>query len=160
MYISNLQVSKAKYEASKLMKKHENNDEGVPLKAFNGIPPASTKINNKQAMATEIILKPSNHPVAHYLTSNAYMIPSKQLGAGKAQVTTTSVLDIKASNMQFSREQIKEIFQYHDSDNDGFLNLREVTKAFAFLGTILPLYKAYHGMTDYDFQLTIQRITG
>ena len=45
---------------------------------------------------------------------------------------------------------MKEIFRYDDSDKDGFLNLRELTKAFAFLGSIIPFEKASYGMTYAD----------
>ena len=41
---------------------------------------------------------------------------------------------------------MKEIFKYHDSDKNGFLNIRELTKAFAFLGSIVPFEKASYDM--------------
>ncbi|KAE8648234.1 hypothetical protein Csa_018399 [Cucumis sativus] len=145
MHIPQLQMSKAKYEASKLMKKYEQNGEGVILSAFNDNARGSTQINTNREMATKK-LKP-NDDVAHKLSSNAQLKSNNQI-RGKAQVPIKRVYDTKASNMQFSREQIKEIFQYYDSDRDGFLNIREVTKAFALLGSIFPFNKAYHGMAS------------
>ena len=56
----------------------------------------------------------------------------------------------KTSKLQFSREQLKEIFRYHDNDKDGFQNLRELTKVFPFLGSIMPFEKDSYGMAYAD----------
>ncbi|XP_023530739.1 calmodulin-2/4-like [Cucurbita pepo subsp. pepo] len=126
MFIPKLQASMAKYEASEMIKKNTRNGDNVQLKAFNGIARASTQVNN-QGMVPEILR--DNKNVGPKFSSNTHL---------------------KASNMQFSREKMKEIFRYHDSDKDGFLNIRELTKAFAFLGSIIPFEKASYGMTYAD----------
>ncbi|XP_023513331.1 calmodulin-like [Cucurbita pepo subsp. pepo] len=115
-----------KYEASEMIKKYTRNGDNVQLKAFRGIAQASTQVNN-QGMVSEILR--DNKNVGPKLSSNT---------------------QLKSSNMQFSREQMKEIFKYHDSDKDGFFNLRELTKAFAFLGSIIPFEKASYGITYAD----------
>ncbi|XP_023530761.1 calmodulin-like protein 1 [Cucurbita pepo subsp. pepo] len=126
MFIPKLQASTAKYEASEMIKKCTRNGDNVQLKAFSGIARASTQVNN-QGMVSEIFR--DNKNVGPKLSSNT---------------------QLKASTMQFSREQMKKIFKYHDSDKDGFLNLRELTKAFAFLGSIIPFEKASYGMSYAD----------
>lgn len=55
-----------------------------------------------------------------------------------------------SSRLQLSREDIKEIFREHDIDGDGRLSMNEVMKAFGFLGSILPFYKAHYGMAHAD----------
>lgn len=56
----------------------------------------------------------------------------------------------KPTKMRFTREQIKEIFLEHDIDGDGFLSVGEMTKAFGFLGSILPFYKAHYCLAYAD----------
>ncbi|XP_023530727.1 calmodulin-like protein 1 [Cucurbita pepo subsp. pepo] len=126
MFISKLQASMAKYEASEMIKKHIRNGDNVQLQSFSGIARDSTQLNN-QGKILEILK--DNKNVGLKLSSNAHP---------------------KTSKLQFSREQMKEIFRYHDNDKDGFLNLRELTKAFAFLGSIIPFEKASYGMSYAD----------
>ncbi|CAK9312585.1 unnamed protein product [Citrullus colocynthis] len=68
----------------------------------------------------------------------------------KAHNSSTKVMNRKQSNVTLSREQIKEIFKYHDSDKDGFLNIQELTRAFGSLGSMIPFYKARYGMIYAD----------
>ena len=126
MFIPKLQASMTKYEASEMIKKNTRNGDNVQLKALSGIARGSTQVNN-QSMVPKILR--NNKNVGPKLSSNT---------------------QLKVSNMQFSREQMKEIFKYHDSDNDSFINLRELTKAFAFLGSVIPFEKASYGMTCAD----------
>ena len=107
-------------------KKCTRNGDNVQLKAFGDIVLSSTQLNN-QDMVPEILK--DNKNVGPKLSSNTHS---------------------KTSKLQFSREQLTEIFRYHDSDKDGFLNLRELTKAFAFLGSIIPFEKASYGMAYAD----------
>ena len=106
----------AKYEASEMIKKYPRNGDDIQLKSF--IARDSTQVNNRGKISE--ILK-HNKNVGLKLISNTHP---------------------KTSKLQFSRGQMKEIFRYHDSDKDGFLNLRELTKVFAFLGSIIPFEKA------------------
>lgn len=146
MYIPQLQASMVMYEASKFIKEYEKNGDGVQVKAFNDVARGSTQINNQEMVSK--ILKSNDDDILK-LSSNDHIKPTKQIG-GKAKISTTRVLGVKSSNMQFSREEMKEIFQYHDVNNDGFLDRRELTKAFAFLGSIFPFYKACYGMLYAD----------
>ncbi|XP_023530749.1 calmodulin-like protein 1 [Cucurbita pepo subsp. pepo] len=124
MFIPTLQASMAKYEASEMMKKYPRNGDDVQLKSF--IVRDSTQVNDQGKISK---IQKDNKNVVLKLSSNTHP---------------------KTFKLQFSREQMKEIFRYHDSDKDGFLNLRELTKAFAFLGSIIPFEKASYGMTYAD----------
>ncbi|KAE8648233.1 hypothetical protein Csa_018371 [Cucumis sativus] len=135
----------AMYEASMLIKQYEKNGDAVKVKAFDDVR-SSTQIGNRESVLK--ILKPSDG-VAHKLRSEAHIQPTQRTG-GKGKKSITRVLDRKSSNMSLSRERIKEIFQYHDNNNDGFLNRMELTKAFAFLGSMFPFYKACYGMVYAD----------
>ena len=126
MFIPKLQVSMVKYEASEMIKKYTTNGDDVQLKTSSGIAQGSTQVSNQGKVPK--ILK-DNKNVGPKLRSNTHL---------------------KTSKLQFSREQMKEIFKYHDSDKDGFLNIRELTKAFAFLGSIIPFEKSSYGITYAD----------
>lgn len=128
--IPQLQASMAKYEANELMKMYGSEDDGFFIAR------GSTQVNKQPT-------------VLHKLSSNAHIQSEKQLGS-KALKSSTGLLYGKASNMPLSREQMKEIFKSYDSDNDGFLNIWEITKAFGFLGSIIPFYKAHYGLTYAD----------
>ena len=91
-----------------MITKYTTNGDDVQLKFLIGIARASTQVNN-QGMAPNFFR--DNKNVGPKICSNTHL---------------------KTSNMQFSREQMKEIFKYHDCDNDGFINIRKLTKAFAF----------------------------
>ncbi|XP_050946486.1 uncharacterized protein LOC107992099 [Cucumis melo] len=145
MYISKLQASMAMYEARMFIKHYEKDGDAVQVKGFNDVR-SSTQIGYQGIVPK--ILK-SSDDVAHKLSLEAHIQPTQQTG-GKGKKSIARALDIKSSNMSFSRQQIKEIFRYHDNNNDGFLNIMELTKAFAFLGSMFPFYKACYGMVYAD----------
>ncbi|CAK9312586.1 unnamed protein product [Citrullus colocynthis] len=139
----------AENEANQLIKKYDRNGDGVltkeELQSF--FHHRSTQLNNTRFVSSRMISKTNN--LAHNLSSSTHMNPQKQL-QDKAQNSSTKVFDRKQSNASLSREQIKAIFKCHDSDKDGFLNIRDLTKAFGSLGSITPFYKAQYAMTYAD----------
>ncbi|XP_023002888.1 calmodulin-like [Cucurbita maxima] len=70
--------------------------------------------------------------------------------APKAQKVPAKAAEEKGASMKLSRSQIKEIFMEHDIDGDGYLSVSELTKAFSFFGSIIPLYKAHYGLAYAD----------
>ena len=140
----------AENEANELMKKYDRNGDGVltkeELQVFLRDVRGSTQLNNQGFLSK---IPKTNDNGAHKLSSNAHTNPKIQV-QGKATNSSTKVFGEKVSNVPLSREQIKKIFKYYDSDKDGFLNRREVTKAFSFLGSINPFYKAQYAMTFAD----------
>ena len=132
MSVSNLQAW-AENEANELIKKYDKNGDGVlskeELQFFLRDVRGSTRLKNREILSK---VPKTNDNAAHMISSNAH----------------TKVLSEKASDEPLSREQIKKIFKYYDSNKDGFLNKREVTKAFSFLGSINPYYRAQYAL-DY-----------
>lgn len=84
----------------------------------------------------EIVDKAVNH--------KANVVPKAQ------KVGARAANEKKAPKIKFSRSQIKEIFMEHDIDGDGCLSVSELIKAFSFLGSVIPLYKAHYGLAFAD----------
>ncbi|XP_038886759.1 probable calcium-binding protein CML11 [Benincasa hispida] len=151
MSVSQLQAW-AENEANELIKKYDRNGDGVlakeELQSFLHDTCSSTQLNNTRCVLSRMIPKTNNNLV-HKLSSNTHMNQKKQL-RDKIQNSSTKALDRKQSNIPPSREQIKEIFKYHDSNKDGFLNIRELTKTFGSLGSVIPFYKAHYAMAYAD----------
>ncbi|XP_023538534.1 putative calmodulin-like protein 6 isoform X1 [Cucurbita pepo subsp. pepo] len=141
----------AEDEANRLMKKYDTNGDGMltkeELQVFLHKARGSTQLNNNQGFVSKIP-KASNN-VVHKHSSNSHMKHKKQV-QDKGKKSSTKFLDGEMSKLQLSREQMKEIFKNHDSNKDGFLDIKEVTKAFGFLGSILPFNKAHYAMTYAD----------
>ncbi|XP_023002692.1 probable calcium-binding protein CML14 [Cucurbita maxima] len=149
MFVSILQVW-AENEANELMKKYDRNGDGVltkkELQIFLRDVRGSTQLNNQGFLSR---IPKTNDNVAHKLSSNAHSNPKMQVQE-KATKSSTKVFSENVSDVRLSREQIKKIFKYYDSDKDGFLNITEVTKAFSFLGSINPFYKAQYAISFAD----------
>ncbi|XP_023538397.1 probable calcium-binding protein CML11 isoform X2 [Cucurbita pepo subsp. pepo] len=115
----------AENEANELMKKYDRNGDGVltkeELQFFLRDVRGSTQLNNQGFLSK---IPKTNDKGAHKLSSNAHTNPKIQV-QGKATNSSTKVFGEKVSNVPLSREQIKKIFKYYDSDKDGFLNRRE-----------------------------------
>ncbi|KGN62526.1 probable calcium-binding protein CML11 [Cucumis sativus] len=145
MSVSHLQAW-AKNEANELIKKYDRNGDGVltkeELQSFLRDARGSTQLNNIRNVSSSTVPK-TNENLAQKVSSNTCITPKKQL-LDKAQGSS------KQSNVPLSREQIKEIFKYHDSNKDGFLSIRELTKAFSSMGSIVPFCKARYAMAYAD----------
>lgn len=68
----------------------------------------------------------------------------------KPKKKPAKVPEDKGLHMRLSRSEIRDIFLEHDIDGDGYLNVSELTKAFSFIGSMLPLYKAHYGLNYAD----------
>ncbi|XP_022951114.1 uncharacterized protein LOC111454059 [Cucurbita moschata] len=149
MSVSNLQAW-AENEANELMKKYDKDGDGMlnnqELQFFFRDVRGSTQLNNREILSK---IPKTNDNAAHMLSSNAHSNSKIEI-QDKATKSSTKVLSEKASHVPLSREQIKKIFKYYNSDKDGFLNKREVTKAFSFLGSINPYYRAQYALDFAD----------
>ncbi|XP_023002693.1 calmodulin-like protein 12 [Cucurbita maxima] len=147
MSVSNLQAW-AESEANELIKKFDKNGDGVlskeELQFFLRDVRRSTQLNNREILSK---ISKTNDNAAHMLSSNVHTYSKIQV-QDKATQFSTKVLSGKASDVPLNREQIKKIFKSYDSNKDGFLNKREVTKAFSFLGSLNPYYRAQYAL-DY-----------
>ncbi|KAA0060885.1 putative calcium-binding protein CML11 [Cucumis melo var. makuwa] len=141
MSVSHLQAW-AKIEASELIKKYDRNGDGVLTKEELQSFLHDARLKNIRFVSSSTIPK-TNENLDQKVSSNTRIKPKKQL-LDKAQDS------LRQSNVPLSREQIKEIFKYHDSNKDGFLSIRELTKAFGSLGSIVPFAKARHAMAYAD----------
>lgn len=56
----------------------------------------------------------------------------------------------KVKGAKMTDEQLKTIFLQHDLDNDGRLSLEELAKAFKYMGSVAPKWRARRCLSYVD----------